>query len=1335
MFSRSPFKEEHSSSSSPARSRIRQLLQRYSLVLFLFAISLGAAQTTSAQTINYTGPGGTTVTGAGYTIPSPYGSLWTVVDEWGLGRLNDGNPSNNYDEQVVNLGGNEVWRLSNAITGGGFSDQPNSPSGLRVAGESTAFLWNDRGPVHTSPTGPSQRSPATTPFFHGSFRFKSVTGAAQPGLVIPVNPIARQSDRRMVQVTLTDTGTGINISFIEAGPGGLTFPTTTIATGLSYTDWHDIDIYIQFVDGINGDGTGNDIVKVSVNNVPVHVGTSWETYYLAFTPTRPVGAVDALAFRAAGTAVPANMGNGFYFDDVVAATPITHVVDADGQASATDCNAAGTPFLTIQSAITAAAAGDTVKVCPGTYAEDVTLNKGITLNGAQAGIDARGRAAAESIISPTTTGVTLAVGVAGAVVDGFTISGGARGIETASGPPNGLQISNNRIIGFTGNGVFLNDSGTDVTVNQNVIDGASKTGLGALVHLDTDSFNGFHFTNNNIVGKGASDTSTGFFVDGNHNVGPSTRTPLISGNLINGCNTGMNLGKRAFGSQFTPNAGTISNNTFSNSNYDGLQGGIQNTLISGNTFTGNGRSGLALTSFGDLATDKGGQNSVVIGNYFTNNGALQPNGAGISFSSSQAPGTISTNQAHFNRIVGNTIGVFYAGTETINADNNWWGCNYGPGVGGAGCTGTPNGKGGAGAASIDADPWLVLRTAASPTLVPSGGNSTITSDLLLNSVGVNIDGTLLPEMAASFGATLGTVSPTTSTTSAGVTTTTFTAGPANGAATVSTTIDGQTAVADMTVLATCADVSMGTYTPLTNTSIVVPITTSQMTSRGAKSVDALVTFDSSVIQYTGATIGTVGSSNGGSLTITETSPGILKISIYGTTHFQGAGSLVDLNFTVNGAPATTSPLTFASFKYNEGTPCSNLANGSVTVNSGTISGTVTYGNPIGVPVPPRAVPGVTLNAVGSINQSDITEDDGSYSLSGMGAGPYTVTPSKLADAIDNNAISGLDASDIAAHVVYGTTFTASQTIVADVSGNGAVTSYDAAMIATYWANNFVSDPPETGLTGKWIFTPEDRDYTNVNVDYTGQDYAALLMGDVTGNWDHPNGDPNLTFETGEEALSIGAGKVGGRSGTTLTVPVKIGETTGLGIRAYQFELHYDPNVLEPALTAAELAGTVSEGRVVTVNSAKKGILRVVTFGANPLEGAGDLLKLNFQVIGAADSSSVLKWERFQLNEGGISFKTENGEVNVLAAAEKGSIEGQLLDPRGSGVARTRVTITDTQGNRRSVMTSTLGYFQVSELQVGETYTVTAASRRYRFAGQSVSITDGNAVALKMIGLE
>lgn len=359
-------------------------------------------------------------------------------------------------------------------------------------------------------------------------------------------------------------------------------------------------------------------------------------------------------------------------------------------------------FSTISAAVAAASNGDTINVADGTYVENIVLNKQLTLQGNQFGVDARTRGAlTETVIQQAAPGITLDLnsGVAGSVIDGFEFDGGTRAIESNTGSIDNLQILNNRIVAFTNAGVFLDDTGIDVTAHQNVIDGTSKVGGGALFHLDTDNFDGFHLTDNWIL-NGA--TATGFFVDGNHNVGASAmRAPQISGNLIQDNNTGMNLGSRAF--EF----GVISENTFNSNNFDGLQGGIQNSSITRNTFLNNGRSGLALTSFGNMAADRGGQNNQITENFFSGN-VMED----VFLSSTQAPGTISTNRI-FNNSLNSATAITYAGGETIQASANWWGSATGPTVatnpGGAGGI-----IGGAGATNVDFSPWLHSGTDSMP---------------------------------------------------------------------------------------------------------------------------------------------------------------------------------------------------------------------------------------------------------------------------------------------------------------------------------------------------------------------------------------------------------------------------------------------------------------------------------------------------------------------------------------------------------------------------------------------------------------------------------------------
>jgi hypothetical protein len=359
----------------------------------------------------------------------------------------------------------------------------------------------------------------------------------------------------------------------------------------------------------------------------------------------------------------------------------------------------------------------TVNVSTGTYGGNLSLNKSVQLNGANAGVSACGRvaggvpnAATETILTaPSGIILQLLNGCAGSTIDGFAIDGAGvagNGIRSNGGPLTGVTIRNNWIGRTTSSGIFLNDSGVDITIHQNELDG-SAAGGGGYLHLDQDNFDGMHVTDNCVLNAAS---GTGLFVDGNHNVGPSVaRAPEISGNVFDGNATGANLGRFAF------ELGTITGNTFSNSGFDGLQGGIQSTTISGNLFDSNGRYGLALTGFGGGGDPtRGAQNCTITGNTFTGN-VIQ----GILFSSSQFPGTISTNVVNGNDITGNVGGAAYSGSEVIDVSCNWWGD-----LGGPDAPGNPNPAGDdISGGTLVFWPWLDGSIVGSPNCDQYGGNN------------------------------------------------------------------------------------------------------------------------------------------------------------------------------------------------------------------------------------------------------------------------------------------------------------------------------------------------------------------------------------------------------------------------------------------------------------------------------------------------------------------------------------------------------------------------------------------------------------------------------------
>ncbi|MDP9024831.1 MAG: hypothetical protein M3N13_05635 [Candidatus Eremiobacteraeota bacterium] len=317
-------------------------------------------------------------------------------------------------------------------------------------------------------------------------------------------------------------------------------------------------------------------------------------------------------------------------------------------------------YPTIQAAVNVAACA-TIKVAPGTYTENVTIARALTLNGAQAGHDARAPRGAESIVNGG-TGPNVTITANGVTVDGFTLNGpvsqGTAAIVMMGG--NSGETIRNNVVNNPGRAASFNTSNT--IFNQNLV-----------VNVFATAGDGFQANSspiqNVVLADNAFRGANGAIYNADITIIEGTSNIVVSGNRSTGDGT--------LAAIFKTHGATVAGNTVvgdhaSSAIYIG--GADSNVTVLGNTVSAAGSAVNVANGFGD------GVNSAVTvtKNDLHNN----INSVKVGTTAVALPNTVA---AHRNRLTGNSgFGVNNLSTFNVDATCNWWGARNGPGPVGPG---------------------------------------------------------------------------------------------------------------------------------------------------------------------------------------------------------------------------------------------------------------------------------------------------------------------------------------------------------------------------------------------------------------------------------------------------------------------------------------------------------------------------------------------------------------------------------------------------------------------------------------------------------------------------
>ena len=334
-----------------------------------------------------------------------------------------------------------------------------------------------------------------------------------------------------------------------------------------------------------------------------------------------------------------------------------------------------TDHATIQAAVNDVGCS-VINVMPGTYNENVVIPRSLSLNGAQVGIDARGRSGAESIINGGVA-ANITITADGVTVDGFTLNGppssGLAAIVMQTG--NTGETVQNNIINNPGRAASITTSNT--TFSKNAVNNTATASDGFQANSTpvsnlTISDNSFGGANSAIYNADIT------IIEGNSNV-------VVSGNSSNADGTLVALFKTN-GAQITGN--TVVGTANSSAIYVG--GGDSNVFVNGNQVSSAASAVKVANAFG-----VGPNSSVTI----TGN-TLYNNAYGVNVAATSVTDTV---QAHRNSLTGNTaFGISNDPTSggLVSGTCNWWGAASGPGP-------IASGSGDKVSTGVIYAPWLV----------------------------------------------------------------------------------------------------------------------------------------------------------------------------------------------------------------------------------------------------------------------------------------------------------------------------------------------------------------------------------------------------------------------------------------------------------------------------------------------------------------------------------------------------------------------------------------------------------------------------------------------------
>lgn len=417
----------------------------------------------------------------------------------------------------------------------------------------------------------------------------------------------------------------------------------------------------------------------------------------------------------------------------------------------------------------------------------------------------------------------------------------------------------------------------------------------------------------------------------------------------------------------------------------------------------------------------------------------------------------------------------------------------------------------------------------------------------------------------------------------------------------------------------------------------------------------------------------------------------------------------NFNGQFNGTVQNHGTLTITNSSVSEN-PTANgtggIANyGTLTMTNSTVSDNAVFVDSFGV--------GGIHNVSGATTLLNCTIADNG------GAGSYTGGVRREAGSviIKNTIIANNfhDTGTISANDVQGTLTSQDNNLIGTSTGGTMYMPNDLLGVnpqLAALANNGGTTPTRALLSG----SPAIDAGNNTGAPATDQRGAARPQGTAVDIGAYESGVPNWTGQTNigsNSNATLGTVSVTfsnvSTAGTTSQVPIDPA-TAGTLPGGYSFGAGYP---------AYEITTTASYTAPITVCLQVPGVTNAATFAG---------LRIMHNEGGSLVDRTILPPDAPAPN---FATKTICARVNSLSpfvvanaapTAASVSIGGRVTDANGNGISKARVSITNQNGETRTVLTNPFGYYRFGEIPVGETYLISVANKRHQFTNNAQILT-------------